>query len=155
VVRISKHTGLKPNEFAELRRLDLIVYNPNTVLKCYNILGDFDNYYVLTLKSHPCYFFDEEKRICKIYKYAPTSCRIYPYNEHGNVSNLAVCPLRARILFSLKKPKQYLMKKMKRETNAYYKFVKACNEMRLDKEKCFNKLIEFGEYYIKHHKLPF
>jgi len=46
-----------------------------------------------------CIFFNVEKRRCKVYKYRPLGCRIYPviYNEQEGIVTDDLCPMRKTI----------------------------------------------------------
>jgi len=124
LLRIIKETGMKPEEFAELRRLDILAYDDSQVIECEE--NKFKDYYLLCLKSHPCFFFDSKKG-CRIHAAKPMACRIYPFNENEKFSDKSMCPFISSLLFrASKSPKNEIME-YKKEKELYVEIVKKCN----------------------------
>jgi len=124
VLRIMKETGLKPEEFSELRRLDILSYDDSQVIECKE--KKFKDYYLLSLKSHPCYFFDSRKG-CKIHSAKPMACRIYPFNQDEKFNSQAVCPLLSGLLFRISASPKQNVRQYRKERELYYEIVKKCN----------------------------
>ncbi|VVC04300.1 Putative zinc- or iron-chelating domain protein [Candidatus Bilamarchaeum dharawalense] len=76
----------------------LLSYDPDNVFDTTDDYG----YYLLGLKSHPCVFLNTKNQ-CKIHKFAPLSCRRYPFNVQGKL-NTRFCPLASQILSRLNGP---------------------------------------------------
>ena len=124
LLRIMKETGLKPEEFSDLRRLDILSYDDSQIIECKE--DKFKDYYLLSLKSHPCYFFDSKKG-CKIHSAKPIACRIYPFNEDEKFSEKSMCPIISGLLFrASKSPKEDILR-YKKEKELYSEIVKKCN----------------------------
>jgi len=138
VARIEKETGRKAEEFAELRRLDILSYEDEAVVEALN--GKYTEYYLLSLKSHPCYFFADGK--CKIHSSRPIACRIYPFAEDGKMSKRALCPFVSKIGFSFSPPSRSILEQYAKEKKAYAEIVKKCNEKKLEKEEAFDFIIQ-------------
>ncbi len=134
VKRIASATGMKPKEFAELRRLDLLSFDENQVIECKN--GRYVESCLLALKSHPCHFFDGKKG-CMIHEHKPLACRIYPFSENKGFGKRTLCPMPSNLLFRFFKPDDSLFLQYKVEKSAYQKFVGACNKRKLAKEDAF------------------
>ena len=100
VLRIAEFTGLKPDEFAYLRRLDILVYDDEQVVECRD--NKMKDHFILCLMSHPCCFFDGKK--CGINSVKPLYCRIFPYDRHGNLSRNALCPFISKSMFRFSRP---------------------------------------------------
>ncbi|MEM4166492.1 MAG: YkgJ family cysteine cluster protein [Candidatus Bilamarchaeaceae archaeon] len=137
ILRIVKATGLKPEEFAELRRLDILSFDDNHVVECKN--GKYTESYLLTLKSHPCYFFDSKKG-CKIHKAKPLACRIYPHNENGDFGKRSLCPFLPFLFFHFLGPSKKLLQQYRKEKKLYANLVKKCNEKKLNIKNAFRFL---------------
>ncbi|MEM4195374.1 MAG: YkgJ family cysteine cluster protein [Candidatus Anstonellales archaeon] len=138
VARIEKKTGIKAEEFAELRRLDILSYEDEFVVEAMD--GEYEEYYLLALKSHPCYFLVGGK--CRIYPLRPLACRIYPHKEDGKMSKRALCPLIAKICFSFTPPEKNILEEYKNDRIRYAEIVKECNEKKLSKEEAFRFLVD-------------
>ena len=138
VLRIEKETGRKAEEFAELRRLDILSYEEEMVIEAKN-KGSTD-YYLLALKSHPCYFF--RNRRCEIYSFRPLACRIYPFAENGKMSRRALCPIVSKIGFFFYLSLKNIIEQYKKEKEEYEKIVKECNEKKFEKEEAFDFIIK-------------
>jgi len=124
LLRIIKETGLKPEEFAELRRLDILCYDDSQIIECKD--KNFKDYYLLCLKSHPCYFFDS-KTGCKIHSAKPMACRIYPFNENEKFSSKSMCPFISGLLFRASRSPKEDIRRYKKEKELYSEIVKKCN----------------------------
>jgi Fe-S-cluster containining protein len=144
VARIERETGKRAGEFAELRRLDILFYDEDTVVEAKE--GGYTGYYLLALKSHPCYFFADGK--CTIYSYRPLACRVYPFSENGRMSKRALCPLVSKIGFAFFRPSKKIIEEYKKEREAYAEIVKKCNEKKLGREEAFDFLIERAKTMI-------
>ena len=90
ILRISKKTGKKPEEFAELAPATILNLNESLVLECHEKGLRYD--YVLALKSHPCIFLGENS-LCTIHEFAPYVCRSYPMNSIGKPLKGSKCGL--------------------------------------------------------------
>ena len=134
VKRISKATGLRAEEFAELRLLDLLSFDDDQVIETKN--GKYKEYYVLALKSHPCYFFDSKKG-CKIHDSKPLACRIYPHDERGDFGRRAFCQFLPSLFFRLSRPSKKLLAKYEKEKKAYAALVKKCNKKNMTRDAAF------------------
>lgn len=134
VKRIIEATGLRAEEFAELRSLDLLSFDDNQVIETTD--GEYKGYYVLALKSHPCYFFDS-KNGCKINDYKPLACRIYPHDQRGDFGKRAFCPFLPSLFFRLSKPSKELLAKYEKEKKIYSQLVKKCNQKKITKDEAF------------------
>lgn len=138
VQRICK-LGMQP-DFAEFAPPKLLSFDPDVVL-------DFQDDYrggILTFKSHPCHFLKDNR--CTIHKYAPLSCRRYPYTLMNRM-NGRFCPLPAELLFRIKGAdlkKQPLLK----ELNAYKQIVKLWNKNPGKKEECLGFLLEKTNLFL-------
>lgn len=139
IKRIASTTGLKPEEFAELRYLDILSFDENHVVECDN--KQHTESCLLALKSHPCSFFDSKKG-CKIHSHKPLACRLYPFSENRKVVKRRLCPMLAGLLFHLCKPDEKLFKQYKIEKEKYQNLVKECNRRKLAKEEAFRFLTE-------------
>lgn len=124
--------GIKP-DFAIFHPPTLLLFDPDTVL-------DFEDDYrggILGFKSHPCYFLKNNR--CTIHKYAPLSCRRYPYTI-SDYLNARFCPLSSSLLFRIKGAdikKGVLLK----ELNAYKAIVKEWNRKPGKKQDCLPFLL--------------
>ncbi len=143
--RIMKSTGMKPEEFAELRRLDILAYDDSQVIECED--NKFKDYYLLCLKSHPCYFFDSKKG-CRIHGAKPMACRIYPFNEGGRFSDKSMCPLFSGLLFrASKSPKEQIIQ-YKKEKELYADIVKKCNSRNRNRKSALEFLVSETEKHF-------
>lgn len=55
-----------------------------------------DGYYFLRNIDNHCFFYDEERGICKIYRYRPLGCSVYPIVYDVDIGSFIVddyCPL--------------------------------------------------------------
>lgn len=143
--RIEKETGIKAEEFAELRRLDILSYEDEMVVEAMD--GKYIEHYLLALKSHPCYFLDNGK--CKIHQVRPFACRIYPFAENGKMSRRAICPLTSKIISYFSGPSKKILEQYAREKKAYVEIVKECNEKKLRREEAFRFIIgKAADYFL-------
>lgn len=142
VERIARHTGMRPWQFAHLRKLDLNVYNNDHVVECWE--GKNREDYILALKSMPCRLRSEKG--CSVYEARPMVCRLYPHLKTGEVSARAVCHLIPRIMFKVSKPDLLHMENFEKENAKYSVIVRECNRKRLTKEKAFEMLTNFRIY---------
>lgn len=138
VARIEKETGMRAEEFAELRRLDILSYEDEFVVEAMN--GRYVDYYLLALKSHPCYFFADGK--CKIYSSRPLACRIYPHKEDGKLSKRALCPLVPKTGFFFARPSKNTLEQYKSDRSRYAEIVKECNKKKLGRQEAFNFIVQ-------------
>ena len=106
--------------FVFLSEPRLLSYDPDCVF------DTKDGYFLLCLKSHPCYFLDLKTNLCKIHDSAPLSCRRYPYNVAGKL-NARFCPFLPKLLFGLKGA-DIESKELVRELEDHKKIVKEWNE---------------------------
>lgn len=137
--RIVSATGLKPEEFAELRRLDILSFDDDQVIECEN--GRYTESCLLALKSHPCCFFDKEKG-CIIHRHKPLACRLYPFSENGKMGKRRLCSIASSWLFHLFKPDAGLLRQYKKEKEKYQNLVRECNRRKLKKQEAFRFLTE-------------
>jgi len=138
LLRIMKETGLKPEEFSQLRRLDILSYDDSQIIECKE--NKFKDYYLLSLKSHPCYFFDSKKG-CKIHSAKPMACSIYPFNEYEKFSEKSMCPFISGLLFRTSKPQKENILKYKKEKELYCELVKKCNSRSRTRENAMKFLV--------------
>lgn len=150
ILRIVEKTGLKPNEFAELRRLDLLSFEEREIVECKE--GKYTESCVLALKSHPCYFFDSAIG-CKIHSYKPLACRIYPNDARGGFGKRAFCPLLPSIIFRFSRAPKRLLEQYQREKESYYELVKKCNSKKLNKQNAFKFLTSSQNVRFLYEKL--
>lgn len=144
VARIEKETGLRGEEFAELRRLDILFYEDEFVIEAMD--GKHIGYYLLSLKSHPCYFLGDGR--CSIHSCRPFPCRIYPYTEEGKLNKRAICPLMSKAGFIFAWPGKNILEQYKNERRKYAELVKECNEKKLNKQEAFRFLIDKAKSMI-------
>ncbi len=131
ILRICKNTGKKPEEFTVFHPVRLLAYDPATVI-------DFeDGNGILGFKSHPCVFL--KNNLCTIYKFAPLSCRRYPFTLNGSI-NPRFCPLPSRLIFRFNAPGP--RENLDHELNAYKKIVKEWNKNPGKKKDCLSFIME-------------
>jgi Fe-S-cluster containining protein len=95
-LKVSKQ---KHEKFVVLAEPRLLSYDPDNVFDTTDGYG----YYLLSLKSHPCFFLDQKTSKCKIHNVAPLSCRRYPFNIAGRL-NTRFCPLLPQLMAMVKGP---------------------------------------------------
>jgi len=134
VLRIAENTGKKPEDFSYLRRLDMLRYEDNMLVECHD--DKFPDYYLLSLKSHPCIFLKDD--VCSIHEFKPASCRLYPVMGNGKKNSRAVCPLFSSIFFSADKK---LIERHNSEKEAYERIVEECNSEKLGKKDAFDYIL--------------
>jgi Fe-S-cluster containining protein len=82
---------------ADVKRLERAGYDRNK-------FAFHDKNGFVRLKNHRgfCVFYDAEKCRCKIYRYRPLGCRIYPviYSEQEGIVADDLCPMKNTILES-------------------------------------------------------
>jgi Fe-S-cluster containining protein len=98
VLRIAKHTGLKPEKFAGLYSEHIFSYDADTVIE-----DKKGKKYLLYLKSPPCPFLGKGGK-CGAYGFAPLVCRVYPYTEKGRLKKSPKCGIFNRLLFRMSRP---------------------------------------------------
>lgn len=145
IARISRKTGLKPEEFSYLSPCRIINYDPRTVLLCRE--NGVEREYLLCIKSWPCHFLKGGK--CTIHDFAPLACRLYPFNSKGEKLKSVRCPALPDFLFSfVEKPDvddyNFWIKK-------YYDLVKSWNSKKGTTEECFSYLVEESEKILDEH----
>lgn len=123
VIRISKATGKKPEEFCEIIYPSLLFYDTRDLIGYY----ENDIYYegLLALKSHPCIFL--KKNLCSIYPVRPLACRLYPFNIAKKLKKSALCPPASKVVFYFQKPPQELIESYNREELMYRELVSKWN----------------------------
>lgn len=122
------------NNFAIFSPPTLLSFDPDAVL-------DFSDDYrggLLGIKSHPCFFLKDNK--CTIHKFAPLSCRRYPYNL-GKKINQRFCPFISSILFKMVGV-QTTADELNREYQEYKKIVKEWNKLPGKKSDCMQFLLD-------------
>ena len=143
ILRIMEKTGKKPEEFVLLSEARLLNLDNDAVLECYDGKERYD--YLLTFKSHPCYFLGDDNN-CTIHEFAPLGCRLYPHNSNGKVMPRALCPTIPKILFKIRgsdvKTQAYL-----NQMNDYKKIVAKWNALHGRKEDCLEFLLRESEKY--------
>ncbi|MFH1785373.1 MAG: YkgJ family cysteine cluster protein [Candidatus Micrarchaeota archaeon] len=97
LARIIKKTKTTPESYVTLLEPRLLSYDPDCVF------DTKEGYFLLGLKSHPCYFLNTKNHKCRIHKTTPLSCRRYPYNVVGKL-NTRFCPLTSQLLFRINGP---------------------------------------------------
>jgi len=135
VLRIANNTGKNPEDFSYLRRLDMLKYEDSMLVEVHD--EKYPDYYLLSLKSHPCVFLKEDK--CSIQSFKPLSCRLYPVMGNGKKSNRTLCPAFSGILFSAKNG---LLEKHNEEKELYKKMVGECNSKKLNKKDAFDFIMK-------------
>ncbi len=133
ILRISKTTGKKPEEFALLHEARLLSYDPDLVLNTLDGYG----HYLLGIKSHPCIFLEKNK--CIIHNVAPMSCKRYPYTTEGNL-NARFCSFMASVIFKFRKPDIDAVQ-LKNEIKDYKKIVFEWDKKPGKKDECIDFLI--------------
>ncbi|MFH1221962.1 MAG: YkgJ family cysteine cluster protein [Candidatus Micrarchaeota archaeon] len=142
VLRAAKASGAKPDDFAYLRRLDLLNFNDADVIECYEkCYGKLlQESYLLVLKSHPCFFYNTVTG-CKVHEKKPLACRLYPFDEKGSYGKRAMCPLVSNAFFRFAQPSAKLFEQYRKEKAAHAKIVAACNKRKLTKEVAFRFIL--------------
>jgi Fe-S-cluster containining protein len=95
-----------PLSNADVKRLERAGYDRKKFVR-----SDKHGYFRLKNRRGFCVFYDTEKHRCKIYKYRPLGCRVYPviYSEpKGIVMADDLCPMKNTI------PKSELKRKGKK-----------------------------------------
>ena len=133
VLRLSKKTGKKPEEFATLSQARLLAFDPDTTLD----MSDDGWVYLLGIRSHPCFFL--KKNRCSAHESAPMSCRRYPFQLDGKL-NARFCPFASQILFRLKGP-DIKTDPMVQELELHKKIVKEWNKLPGKKAECMDFLL--------------
>ncbi len=133
ILRISRRSGFAPEAFALFHPVKLLSYDADTVLDFKEGSG------ILGIKSHPCFFLGSDN-LCQVHKYAPLSCRRYPFTVKGKM-NTRFCPLPASILFRFKKP-DIGSEQLVHELQEYKKIVKEWNKKPGEKKDCLKYLLE-------------
>ncbi len=136
IQRIIKKTRRMFEEIATLESLNLLNFDNDTILECYERNLRYD--YILALKSHPCIFLEKNK--CKIHKFAPLVCKLYPHNFAGKIAKRTRCPCASEFFFKLKGPDSDL-EKYKKQVLEYKKIVAKWNKKKGEKEECVNFLL--------------
>jgi len=82
----------------------------------------YDKHGFARLRNHKgyCVFYDLEKNRCKVYKYRPLGCRIYPviYSEEDGIIVDDLCPMKNTVSNSeLKKKGKKLVELLKKIDN--------------------------------------
>jgi len=134
MVRIVKHTGKKPGEFAVLHEARLLSYDPDLVLD----FSDHPRGHLLGIRSHPCTFLERDR--CTIHDCAPLSCRRYPFQIDGKF-NPRFCPLPSQLFFKFRAP-DIGTEQLLRELESYKKLVKEWNKKKGTKAECLGFLME-------------
>lgn len=135
ILRISKATNKKLDEYATLHEVRLLEYDPDMVLQTKDGYG----YYLLGLKSHPCVFIGDDNK-CAVYASAPISCRSYPFQISGRF-NPRLCPVIPSVFFRLKGiqvDKEILLS----ELEFHKDFVSEWNKKPGRKKECIPFLVE-------------
>ena len=142
ILRIMQNTNKKPEEFCSLIYARILNPNNETVLECYEKDGDkFPIEFVLALKSHPCTFLGKDNR-CTIYKFAPLSCRLYPYkNTDREMIPRPLCPSVSNLLFRIQRPSVKIAEYQKHMI-AYKEIVAKWNKKKGTPEECMGFLLE-------------
>lgn len=138
LLRIMKNTGMKPEEFAQLRRLDILSYEDSQIVECTD--NELKDYFLLSLKSHPCYFFDT-KTGCKIHSAKPLACRIYPFNEDEKFSKKSMCPFLSGLFFRVSESPKDEIRRYRKEKEKYAEIVEKCNKKKLPRKKAMQFLV--------------
>ena len=139
VLRIMEH-GRKFEEFVSLEYPKIINMDERFLLRCKEKKVEMD--YILALKSYPCVFLENNR--CSIYEYAPTVCKVYPFNLEGKVLENADCGFR-KVFFKIRGISKEIVEKMKREEEEYASIVKEWNKIRGNKKECIEFLIKRGK----------
>lgn len=134
ILRLAKRTGRKPEEFAVLSQARLLAFDPDTTLD----IEDDGWVYLLGIRSHPCYFLENNR--CIAHECAPLSCRRYPYQLDGKL-NARFCPFSSSLLFRVKGPDTGI-KPLVRELELYKGIVKEWNKRPLKKRECLAFLLQ-------------
>ncbi len=129
--------GKKIEEFVELRRANLLNIDFDQVLICND--NGFEDYYLLTIKSHPCVFLKDNK--CSIYEYAPLVCKVYPFNVIGKLMKNTMCPLITKPLFYLRGEEGF-RNFLYKENEEYKKIVEKWNKIKGSREECIDFLLK-------------
>ena len=138
VLRLHRHTGRKPAEFAVLHEARLLCYDLDLLLD----FADHPRSHLLGLKSHPCVFLGKDG-LCRVHASAPLSCRRYPFTTAGSM-NARFCPLIPQVMFWLKGPdipKNPILK----ELDAYKEIVEEWNKKSEKKNGCIPFLMKRSE----------
>jgi Fe-S-cluster containining protein len=79
----------------DIQRLEKAGYCPEKFARY-----DTQGYAKLRNRKGYCFFYDAEKRRCRVYKVRPLGCRIYPviYSEEEGVIVDGLCPERRSVL---------------------------------------------------------
>ncbi|RJS79168.1 YkgJ family cysteine cluster protein [Candidatus Bathyarchaeota archaeon] len=80
-----------PLSEADIKRLERIGYPRRTFVRY-----DEEGYARLLNKDGYCVFFDKENKKCKVYKFRPLGCRLYPviYSDEEGIVVDDICPMR-------------------------------------------------------------
>ncbi len=87
---------------------------------------DKDGYIRLKNKGKWCYFYDPEKKVCKIYEYRPLGCRLYPiiYCDGVGIIVDEICPMKDTFSeVELRTKGKILIKHLRDIENARYKWL--------------------------------
>lgn len=139
ILRISKHAKLEPKEFAKIVPCTIFNATPQTVL--YLSDGDSPYGYLLTIKSHPCYFLDIKNK-CMVHKYAPLCCRKYPYDSTGKMVNAIYCPFYSKILFQMQGESSSISKQHNDEMIEYMRIVTEWNNSPGKMDDCLDWIMD-------------
>ena len=124
VIRIMEKTKKEFDEIAELRRANLLNVDYSNLLTCKDDVVEME--YLLALKSHPCIFLKNNR--CSIYEFSPLVCRAYPFSENKKIGELVACPLKNKIMFSIRGIDKEIIENLKKEDKEYKKIIKKWNE---------------------------
>lgn len=138
ILRISERSKLQPKEFARIVPCTIFNASPNTVL--YMSDGEENYGYLLTIKSHPCFFLDSKNR-CIIHDYAPLCCRKYPFDLSGKMVYALYCPFYSKFLFRMQGATK-LKEDYPAELTAYEKLVRKWNKVPGKLEDCLDWMMK-------------
>lgn len=145
VYRIQEKTGIKAEEFAYFSPLNILNFNEELVLEFQQPGMKYMEEGLLAIRSRPCYFLEGGK--CKIHKFAPLSCKKYPYSSKGLMPG-KVCPFISRAMFRTK-PFGRIPKKYNEELYNYALIATLWNKSKKPREECLEFLMERTRDIIK------
>jgi len=138
VLRISKKTGKKPEDFATLYPLRLINFDNDTVLEFHD--RKYMEEHILCLKSHPCIFLDGKK--CSIHGFSPSACGSFPKGIDGKYRT-RLCPFPAGLVFRVLGTD--VRNTYEWELGTYKKIVSEWNRRKGKKNDCMDFLLARAE----------
>ncbi len=94
---------------ADIKHLKKLGYGENNF-----VVYDEDGYAKLRNIREHCVFYDVEKRLCKVYKYRPLGCRIYPvvFVEGKGVVVDNLCPSKHTVSTAERQRKGKILRKL-------------------------------------------